>query len=432
MGAIAVTLLAVVFCVGGLFRPWIGFVGYASFAVLCPQWNWRWSLPDLDFQKFLAVSTLLGFLMSGMARNRLARNEMMAVAALAAYLGICFLSSFQTINADSTAFFMDITWKIVLMMIVGIFVLREPVHLIWLLGTLVVAQGWNAWNINQLYFNRGFINVNDFSWNFLDNNTYSVSSVPVLAISLAALLISDKVWVRASCGLVFVLQMHQIMLLESRGTMIGALLVCACAIVWMPKTRFNWTTVTVATVIGVILAGPPVIKEFSSVFKPKDELDSSAESRFQLWKAGAAITADYPLLGVGPWGGQYLVPQYYEGYSENRGRKALHNLFFEISTGMGLPGVTCFLAFFWVPWWLHLKQRRRRVDQPSWFLWINLAMLCGIPGFWLASMFSSGALIEAPYVLTAAGICSLAVLRQQESLTATETWDTDDNQTFPS
>jgi hypothetical protein len=47
--------------INALRYPWIGFVGYAAFAVLCPPWNWRWGLPDLEYQKYLAVATVLGW-----------------------------------------------------------------------------------------------------------------------------------------------------------------------------------------------------------------------------------------------------------------------------------------------------------------------------------------------------------------------------------
>ncbi len=134
MGALAVLVLAAVLCLGGIFRPWIGFAGYAFFAVLCPQWNWRWSLPDLDYQKLLAVSTLTGFLLSGLSRNRLNSEHWRPIALLVVYLGLAYLSGMQSISPLRSALFLDTSWKIVLMSILGVLVLRESRQLLWLGG----------------------------------------------------------------------------------------------------------------------------------------------------------------------------------------------------------------------------------------------------------------------------------------------------------
>ncbi len=163
---------------------------------------------------------------------------------------------------------------------------------------MIVAQGWNAWNINQLYFSRGHIRLDGFHWNFLDNNTYSISSVPVMALTIAAVFTAQRLWIMVGCGLVMVFQMHQLMILESRGTMLGSLFMCALAVYWMPKNSRNVGLVIVILLIAAILAGPPVIREFNSIFESKENLDSSADSRFKLWKAGTQIIMDYPLLGV--------------------------------------------------------------------------------------------------------------------------------------
>jgi O-antigen ligase len=396
-----------------LLNPWIGFVGYAGFAVLCPTWNWRWGLPELDYQKYLAGATVLGFAFTGMRTQKLPQSVKLAISALLLYLAIAWISSFQSMNPIKSAVYLDISWKICLMGCVGIWLVDTPKKLYWFLWTLVLCQGWNAYNINELYFERGFINVYGFLWNFLDNNTYSISSLPIAAIAFA-LLMTMKDWrLRALAGLIFVLQMHQIMILQSRGTMLGGILLVALGVLFMPKNRTSVTMISVGLSLGIMLAGPSVMEEFNSSFKAEGELDSSAESRFSLWKAGAAIMADYPLLGVGPWAGEVMVPKYYEGDVRDitgSSFKALHNLFFEVGTGVGVPGLIMYLLFFFIPWTVHfqlwLKERDR---MEPWLRVSNLSVLCGLPGYWAASMFSSGALIEAPYLLIVLGCASLAM-----------------------
>ncbi len=68
--------------------------------------------------------------------------------------------------------------------------------------------------------------------------------------------------------------------------------------------------VTVGFILVSIIAGPPVIKEFSSIFATAEERDESADSRFKLWKAATMITLDNPIFGVGGGATQYVIPKY--------------------------------------------------------------------------------------------------------------------------
>jgi O-antigen ligase len=100
-----------------------------------------------------------------------------------------------------------------------------------------------------------------------------------------------------------------------------------------------------------------------------------------------------PILGVGPYAGQVVASRYLE---LDQYRKGLHNLLFEISTGNGVPATVCYLAYFFIPWFAHFAiWRKKRIPEKDAILRaVNLATLCGIPGYWVASMFSSGALLE--------------------------------------
>lgn len=407
-GVIAILVLWAYASIKALFNPWVGFIGYVVFVILCPRWNWRWGWVDVvDYQKFLAGGTLLGVLLTGAWSRPLHGAAKASLFFFSAFLALVFASSFITQNEVYTAQFWDIIWKIWLIASLGVVLIDDRKKIIWFIMAMVLSQGWNAFNINQLYYQYG-INVKWFTWNYLDNNTYSISTIPVMAVTFGILMVHTDWRIRLLTGLIFVLQMHQLMLLQSRGTMIGGLLLIALGVFFMPKTRTSIQMTLVALVIGIILAGPSVIEEFSSAFVAEEEMDSSASSRFKLWKAGAEIMRDYPLLGVGPWAGQFVVPRYYEGYIAE-GHKALHNLFFEVGTGSGIPALICYLLYFFVPWLAHLKLWKSGEPKGgSWWQISNLAVLCGIPGYWCASMFSSGALIEPPYLLATLACCSLS------------------------
>ncbi|WP_160167291.1 O-antigen ligase family protein [Rhodopirellula sp. SWK7] len=313
---------------------------------------------------------------------------------------------------------MGIYVKIVAMTLVAILVIRDHQHLKFACWGLALAQALNAFNINQIYFSQGHLNVMTLMWNFLDNNTYSISTLPIFALTLSLMLCVDRVALRLLAGGIVALQLHQLMLLESRGTMLGAVCIIVLSVCFMPRRRSNFLLVAIAFAVGTIMAGPPVVKEFASIFGTEAELDDSASSRFLLWRAGVAIIQDYPILGAGPWAGEVLVPQYYDGDLGDRTTKALHNLFFEMATGAGLPAAIALICFYYFVWSSAFRCRSVLLDRadalvnPEYVRSVVLALICGIPGFWVASMFSSGLLIESPYIVVAIGLGAIALAKE--------------------
>lgn len=403
-------------CLSAVLYPWIGVIGYFGFAVGNPTYLWRWSLPQgVDFQKFIVGTTMLGLLLNGFRGNRFKGVPAWATLSLVFYLAWAGITSLSTVHQWDTSFYMTNIWKMILMVCIGIFLIDSPKKVKTLMWVLVLAQGYNAWEINLQYFQTGFCWAAYYGWGNLDNNTYSIMTVPVMGVSLALTFYSEKVWQRCLAGAIFVLQMHEIMLLESRGTMLGALFLAGLGVWYVHKNSWTVTTIVTTFVMGAILAGPPVIQEFASSFKPKEELDSSAESRFKLWKAGVAITMDNPVFGVGPNAAGRVVRYYYEGGLRDP-NKVLHNLFFDVSAGSGIPGALFYFSFFILPWWKarQLWKRRKKRLEP----WARAALfstLCGTPGYMTSSMFSSGALIEASYVCAAVGCAAILVLSRIDS-----------------
>lgn len=396
-----------------LFRPVVGIIAFYGFYLLQPEWNWRWTvLRSFDHQDTLAIATLIGTLVTFGSGNVLSKATIWSYASLATFLGLGFVSYLQTLNAVSSWFYLSILWKAILMAGLAVFHLDSPKKILAMMWVAAIAQGYNAYQINLQYFEDGFcLYARMRKWGFGagDNNVYTNGVIPIIAISGALTVFSKHWWQKALAGAIALLQIHQVMLFDSRGGMMGAMIMAIAFFAFMPKNPKAVFFAVCLFIGGAALAGPSVVDRFTSSFQDTDELDASARSRFDLWRTGWRITQDHLLLGAGPRCGRYLVANYYPRKLE--GAKALHNLFFEISTGCGLPAALLYLAHFGIIWFaaFRIYMHKKRGPPEDALRCALLALLAGQFGYWSASMFSSGALIESTYLCAAIGAAALCV-----------------------
>lgn len=384
--------------------------------LLQPEWNWRWTiLRDFQYQDTLAISTLVGILINFGIGNRLGGAALQSYAALLAFLALAYVSATQTINVTASYFYLNLLWRAILMAVIAAVLLDTRAKITAMIWTLVICQGYNALQITLQYYENGYSFYVKQQWGDFGSNPYSLLTLPILAFTCSLVVYSKRFWQRALAGAICVVQIHQIMLLDSRGCMLAGIFMAFVFFLNMPKSKNAMLGVAALVMAGVILAGPSVVEEFSSSFVKGTELDKSAQSRFMLWETGWQITVENPLLGVGPDAGKFLVPGYWEGSHREGESKALHNLFYEISTGCGLPAAVLYVAHFLIIWlaivrlrWM--KQKISARDHPLGMP--MLAVISGQAGYWLASMFSSAALIESTYVSIAIGAATVCVHRK--------------------
>ncbi len=99
-----------------------------------------------------------------------------------------------------------------------------------------------------------------------DNNVYSIMTVPLIAVSASLAVYAPKWWQKSLAWGIVLLQAHQIMLLESRGCMLGCVAMVGVFLWFVPKTALKASHIGMAGLIIALLAGPPVVEEFMSSF----------------------------------------------------------------------------------------------------------------------------------------------------------------------
>lgn len=416
MGPLIVYAAIVATCLAGIFRPFWGLAGYLFLLYLQPEWIWRYDgLSELKYQKYCAICLLIGTVMQGSKGNRLLGWSAVSMYSMFGFLALAWLSSWNSVSPSYSTFYVDVLWKTVLIAFVIVRLIDSPkkaVHLMW---AVILGCGFNSFRLNEDYFTTGVTRFINDSWGLKgDNNVYTLFVFPVMTSSAVLAFTSKDIKYRAVAGFIALLLVHQLMLLESRGGMLGAVLSGALLFFMIRKTWFTYAALVLGISAVFILAGPQVQKEFFSIFASEEERDASAESRFTLWKAAIEITLDYPLLGVGPNAGQVLIPKYAIEYSD-WAVKHPHNVFLEISTGCGIPAVMLFFAFFLIPYWHITFFRNKHVNQSEFASSISLSALITVPGFCLSAMFAGGGMIESIYLFVAIWVGGSVALETQQS-----------------
>ena len=418
IAVVAVIVAMAIACVGSITRPWWGIVAFYFFTFLIPEWNWRWAMPSyFPYPTIITCAMLAGIVANGFQGFSIRPKLLSPLVGLLVFISLAFVSSWSSIGPELSAFYLRFLWKIVFMACLTMVLIDSPRKMLILLAAICLAQAYNSFQINLQYLQDGFSAYAQDGWAFGrkgDNNIYSSFTIPMLAGSLAFGFCAERLWIRALFLIFSALEVHQMMLLESRGAMLGSLLTIIVFAIYVRKNSFTISMICGGILLGLVLAGPPVVKEFLSAFEGAENRDASAASRLVIWTAGVEIIRDYPLLGVGPWAGSMLVPTY---ANLDVPRKELHNIFLEIGTGCGVFAAIAYFGSYWLSWFGVFRSRHRWVSQPNAspdnnaMEIVGLSVVAALPGYFLASMFSAAALAESSYVMLALGATLTAYLR---------------------
>lgn len=150
----------------------------------------------------------------------------------------------------------------------------------------------------------------------------------------------------------------------SRGALVGAAAMLAYAVLSSrvrPRALVGWLAVAAVLGGGALLTQQ--VRVTTSLSAKSQVAQQNVDERLQRWIAAAEMTADNPVLGVGPAG----FRQNYNTYTNFRDTDPTHNLdvahetYLEISSELGVGGLAAFAAMLSLSW----CGARRRARWPG-------------------------------------------------------------------
>lgn len=309
-----------------------------------PYMWWGSSLPDLRYPFLIAIITLISFIIN---RNKLRPLKKVHYGPLPwlviLVIWMYMVSYGWALNSEES---LVQTWeflKFVLLYFMIFMIIREKKHYDWFILTLIFSVA----NFGRIAYEEGSNrNLGVIAPNATEENAISahvVSTVPFFGTKF----FQGKRWLKIFIVLAVPLLINLMILANSRGTFVAFIAIGLFGLILFPaREKLKIVLAIFAGAIMVFwLANDQFWKRQETTLKPRQE--SSAESRFLLWRGAINVMKDFP-LGVGDEGFELVVFDYVPELAplmEEKGAKTVHNTFLLAGVDWGYPGLFVFLAF---------------------------------------------------------------------------------------
>ena len=392
-----------------LFNPFVGLLIYVCFAIVRPDFMWRFSVPFGNYSRTVAIALLIGWAARGFGNWRVGR------AALPMYCLIGFLvwaaiSGMFADDPNTVWGFLDSKSKIVVPVVVGLTTITTIQQIKQLAWTIVLSMGYLAYEMNLSYF-AGFNQLELYGFAGMDNNSAAIALVTVVGMSFFLGLSARNLVLRIIAFGCSALSAHAVLFSFSRGAMVALVATGITTFFLLPKRSLYIALYALGAAIGVSMAGKEVLKEFDTSFGDASTLDYSATSRFDLWGICLRMTMESPIFGIGPDHFPLHVHEYYVGSSGvsyfPKGKEA-HTLWLQIMAETGIPGAMMLLGFYGLGFWEIWKAPFSRWKDEDDFVALLPSMIgAALVGFFVSSQFVSLEGLEIPYYVMMTGLGAL-------------------------
>lgn len=411
-GLIFTYLLTAGGCVAGIFWPVYGALAYFALSILKPAALWYWSVRIRPYTYYVAVCTLIGWVLSGFGHRDHLSYMKLALFCIVGFVGWQWLSLYLNgyWGYPMPRYHCEKMTKDMLMVIVVVTLIGNFQHLRIFTYVVVLTSGYLAYEMNYYYliikWNRLWLN--EFAG--VDNNGMAMvfaMTVP-LAIGLGAF---EKDWrLKLLAWAPIPFNVHAVEFSFSRTGMLGLIATLPFLAWLMPrKVRSNFFLLLVIAG-GLWLAGPSVRHRFSSIFLDRTELDASAASRYRTWAAGWRCMNAHPLLGVGPRRFNRVSHE----YGVARGR-SIHNLFLQVGADLGFPGMSLLIGIYAGTILALLWKRKLRAGYSPWYGYWCAMIISGLGASVICSQFIGMERVEMPYILCAIGLAAVKVALMEQA-----------------
>ncbi|HEY2784977.1 MAG TPA: O-antigen ligase family protein [Fimbriiglobus sp.] len=341
-------------CLGSfVIRPFIGLAVYILYAVLRPQFLWKWSLEwGVSWSFYVAIATIAALVITGSrppssapgrcppGRFKFSWSHGFFYAfGLAIILSYIFARDRQAAEQH-----MDEYSKLYVMYTVGMICIRTvgQVWAIFLIYTLSLA--YISYEINFQYLVNGYLGIAKQGYGGHDNNGAGMllaMGVPLCAFAWEYY----RRWYRWAFAILIPVIIHAVLLTYSRGAMLSLIVASPF---WVLRGKYRKQKFLLGCLVAAtipFLAGKEIADRFFSISKM--DTDGSAQSRFTSWSIGLQIASEYPVFGIGVRNSPLVTFD----YGADEPGRVIHNQYIQIAADCGFVGAACYLGIVGLAFW---------------------------------------------------------------------------------
>lgn len=386
-----------------LFNPFVGLCIYICFAILRPEFLWWYSVPPGNYSRIIAIGLIVGWAVNGFGNWRLGPAKPIFWV-LVAY-GCCIINSAIFASHQDVAWrYVELHAKIHLPILIGMSLIDSFAKLRILAWVVAASLSYIAFEANLDYFSGGF-QLRNQGFAGLDNNSICIAMVTGAGLTFFLGMAQQRWWLRWPMFAASGLLAHCPMFGNSRGGMLALCVTGVVSFLLIPKRASNIAIFMLATVVGLQLAGPAVVRRFSTAFEGGEDLDASAAARLEYWGNAWDAMQRYPLTGLGPDHFPIASVEIY-GHEEIR---ETHSLWFSVGSEMGFPGILCLLAFYGITVWSLIKVIRDNSPENKEYADFARMVLAALTGFFVSASFVALDALEPPFHVALLGAGLLRV-----------------------
>jgi probable O-glycosylation ligase (exosortase A-associated) len=400
------------FSIRSIIDPFWGIFMYYGFAVLRPQALWDWVLPDgIRWSYIAAIVAIVAAFIKFPSLKRVSYSQFLPILLL---FSLCLFMSYIFAIDQTRALTVGMDYaKILLMLIVASYVVREKWHVRYLGWMIFVCLTYLVYEVNMKYlFESRRMDIYTHGYGGYDNNGAALMLAMVVPFCFYYFF-AERRWWRWGFLICIIPTFHAIMLTYSRGAMLSTILVMVGMLLPTFRKKFWHGLIFMAILGGIImsLAGPQVRTRFMSI--TTTERDASSRSRLDSWKAGLKIARDYPLFGAGIRNANLLTKKY---GADLEGR-TIHNVYIQIAADIGLPAAILYtslllLSLYRLKGAANLMRDYIEDTESRWFHYTCKASMWSLTTFMFSALFLSLETFELCYLMMLIGAVAPYLARQ--------------------
>lgn len=386
-----------------LFRPYVGLLIYICFAIIKPDVLWSWSVPEGNYSRIIALATIGGWFLHRAGNWTMGRSWLTLGSLLTYFTCVAFSTVFGAEQGEclTAGKFLSDLGKIVLPFVMGITLINSLGKLKGLCWTIALSQGYVAFEMNFHYY-HGFNWPTQSDFGGMDNNCIAVAMVTGAGLAFFLGISEKRLWLKGLAFLTSALEAHVIMFAMSRGAMVALVVTGMVAFVMIPKRPAHLACLLLAAFLALRLAGPDVRDRFATIMVDTEKLDTSAQSRLEMWQLCLETMRAHPLVGIGP-------DSWISYVRRVKGVTCLaHSVWMQTGADSGLVALGLLATFFGscaIRLW-PLTREDVPVPHP-WYRDAARMAIAAITGYVVAGQFVSLNNLEIAYYVTLFGACTV-------------------------